>query len=299
MKQFVMASANLNSYGFHLDMEKLDLARFKTNPVLLYNHKEMVGRWSKLELKDGKLLGTPEFMDGDKEELAAKISKRVEDGFVRGASVGIKIKSINREGDKPVVAAEVVECSVVDVPSDASAITLYDENRVKLEGNALELAFSNIKKINPKPNEEEDMTKLSKDSLVTLGLSSDADASAIDAAIELQHQENKELKAKIEAIESEKIEALLSAAIESGQIKATEKSQFQELAAANFDLAKNTIDKIPARAEKLSAQSVTGSNVNLTGREEWTAKDWRQKDRKGYLELKMNDRAEFDRINNL
>ena len=294
-----MASANLNSYGFHLDMEKLDLARFKTNPVLLYNHKEMVGRWSKLELKDGKLLGTPEFMDGDKEELAAKISKRVEDGFVRGASVGIKIKSINREGDKPVVAAEVVECSVVDVPSDASAITLYDENRVKLEGNALELAFSNIKKINPKPNEEEDMTKLSKDSLVTLGLSSDADASAIDAAIELQHQENKELKGKIEAIESEKIEALLSAAIESGQIKATEKSQFQELAAANFDLAKNTIDKIPARAEKLSAQSVTGSNVNLTGREEWTAKDWRQKDRKGYLELKENDRAEFDRINNL
>ena len=84
-KTFVLSDGSKNSYGFAIDMAKLDLERFRANPVMLYNHGQLVGKWENLELKDGKLTGTPVFMSDESEEHALKIQNRVEKGFVNGA----------------------------------------------------------------------------------------------------------------------------------------------------------------------------------------------------------------------
>ena len=65
-KIFVLSDGSVNSYGFRVDMEKLNLSRFKKNPVMLYNHYEVIGRWKGIKIEDGKLLASPVFTKSEK-----------------------------------------------------------------------------------------------------------------------------------------------------------------------------------------------------------------------------------------
>ena len=108
MKTFILSDNSKNSYGFRLDMTKLQLGRFKSNPVMLYNHGQLIGKWDNIKVEDGKLSAEPTFMEGEDEKLSLQTKKRVEDGFLKGASLGLNIISVlHTEGEAPLVEAEV------------------------------------------------------------------------------------------------------------------------------------------------------------------------------------------------
>ncbi len=159
-KTFILSDNSLNSYGFKINMEKLHLKRFEANPVMLHNHYEMVGRWENIQLKDGKLTADPVFLDGDGEELAQKVKARVESDFLKGASIGINILKVEYDvNETPIAEVEILECSVVDIPSNANAIVLYDNEGQKLEGKALELSLKDTLKRKSKPKKPNNETK--------------------------------------------------------------------------------------------------------------------------------------------
>jgi len=290
VKTFVLSDGSKNSYGFAIDMAKLNLERFKANPVMLYNHGELVGKWENIRVENGKLLAEPVFMDNVSEEFALKIKSRVDDGFVNGASIGFGVLSVNKDGDIPLVEAEVNECSVVDMPSNANAIVLYDSEGIKLDNEAFKLALNSIKK----PIKIDKEMKLNKNSYVTLGLAETATESEVDVAIQNLNAKNVDLQTKVEGIDKAKVDALITVALSEGRFTADKKEQFEQLATANFDLAKSTIEGLPLKGTL--AGNEQREKKDKEDREKWTFADWRKKDTAGLLSIKDTDPERYKEI---
>lgn len=290
-KQFVLSDSSVNSYGFSIDLAKLDLERFKKNPVLLYNHNQLVGKWEDLKIEDGKFIGTPVFMDDEDEKESLKIKKRVESGFLKGASLGINILSVeHKTGEAPVVEAEVYECSIVDIPSNKNAVVLFDKNHQKLEGKELKLALDSIEK----KHKKEDKMKLSALTITALALVPNFTEADVDTAVAKLSADKEDLQKQLNDIQKEKVENLVSTALSCGQITADQKEKFEKLALQDFDLAKETIGSLPKK-KKLSGQEET-SEEETEDRSAWTFKEWREKDTAGLLKIKATEPTEYAKI---
>lgn len=293
MREFVLSDGSVNSYGFRIDMGKLHLERFKNNPVMLYNHGELVGKWTGIREEGGKLIATPEFMDGEGEDLAAKVKKRVEQGFVKGASLGIHILAVTHyeDGKPPLVEAEVLETSVCDIPSNANALTLYDDDGNKLDADAVHLA---LKPTSAKQTKTPEM-KFSKETLKALNLPQGAEQADIENAIAQLAADNKVLSDKLEAESANRAASLVDGAIAEGRITANKKEAFLQLAKDNYDLCKTTLESIPGR-KALAGKEKRGGESADGDRSEWTFEDWRKKDTPGLLDIKADDPDQYARI---
>ena len=127
MNEFLLNDGTINSYGFVVLTEGINLSRFIKNPVMFYNHRKdkgVIGRWENLRIENGKLYGTPVF--DDKHEPGKTIKEKVESGFLKGASMGIDVLAMEDiNGVKTAVKCELVEVSVCDIPSNENALQLY------------------------------------------------------------------------------------------------------------------------------------------------------------------------------
>lgn len=137
---FVLSDQNqVNSYGFRVLLSGGDFRRFRSNPVMLHQHDQgrVIGRWENLRLANGKsqLLADAVFDTGD--ALAQEVQRKVEDGFLKGCSIGMRILEM-QEADGVCTATrwELVEASIVSIPADAGAVRLYDNNYQRLEQDA-------------------------------------------------------------------------------------------------------------------------------------------------------------------
>ena len=95
MNEFLLNDGTINSYGFVVLTEGINLSRFRKNPVMFYNHGKdngVIGRWENLRIENGKLYGTPVF--DDKHEPGKTIKEKVESGFLKGASMGIDVLAL-------------------------------------------------------------------------------------------------------------------------------------------------------------------------------------------------------------
>lgn len=148
-KRFVLSDGgSINSNGYKVDINGLDLTRFKSNPVMLYEHnsKNVIGRWTDIKKEDHKLTAIPEFDMEDTEVLS--IVGKVERGFLNGASVGIILKEAKEIDGVPVVTkSELFEASIVSVPADACAVRLYNENLETLTVDKLTLSIKQQKQV--------------------------------------------------------------------------------------------------------------------------------------------------------
>lgn len=296
-KTFVLSDGTVNSYGFAIDMDKLHLDRFNSNPVMLYNHYDLIGKWDNIKLENGKLTADPVFMDDEDEATALKVKKRVDNEFVKGASLGFNIISVTHiEGEAPLVEAEVIECSIVDIPSNKNAITLYDKDGNKLEGEAFQLA---LKVLDPepqnKPKNDREM-KLSAKNLEALGLKDDASDEQINSAVAAVLEREAKLKADAESANKKRVETLISTALKAGQITAANKEKFEKLAESDFELAQETIDALPKKETLAGNEQLSGKPNSNDDRSEWTFADWRQKDTKGLLAIKAEDPDRYAEI---
>lgn len=265
-----------NSYGFRVDLAGLDTERFRANPVMLYRHdsSQVIGRWENLRIEDGKLMADAVFDTEDEE--AAKIAGKVERGFLKGCSMGIRILDLHEiEGVDVSTRSELIEGSVCPIPSDAGAIVLYDENRKVLTYEEVRLSFNNQQKPTQMAEKKESPT--------------------VEQQLEAKDQEIAQLKAQIAQNKKEAVGAYLDAAVASGKITADEKENYQKLADSDFETVKKIIDAKQPKASQSLRELAVQSNTHAD-RADWTYLDWMKKDSEGLARMKKENPSEFARL---
>ena len=253
MPVFVLNDENqVNSYGFRILTEGIDLERFQKNPVMLLDHwnsgTNVIGRWKNIQVKDGKLTAEPEFDTED--QLAKQIAGKVERGFLNAVSMGIKfhpedVKVI--DGVPTLTRSELMEASIVAVPSNSASVRLYDDGQGKwldeTEVKELSLTFQ--------PKHTPMTIKLSESTRKLLGVEqTELDQSLLEAKIaELAAAKSKAEK-EVERLLKEREEARLQAirskvdeAIASGKINAELREEFIQLGVSNEQLFNKLLDK--------------------------------------------------------
>lgn len=128
-KDFILSDESVNSYGFVVKTSGIVLEKFLSNPVMYYNHERsrgVIGRWENVRVEGGKLLATPVFDEED--ELGKKIANKVAKGFLRAASIGIEVLTVDASGTTA-TTSELVESSICDLPSNKNALRLFKDGK--------------------------------------------------------------------------------------------------------------------------------------------------------------------------
>lgn len=274
---------NVNSYGFRTDVQKLVLDRFKANPVMLFSHDsdKVIGRWENIKIEDGKLTAEAVF-DTDDED-AKKIAGKVERGFLKGCSIGMRVLDMQEDenGILTVTRAELLEASICALPSDSHAIRLYDKNMKQLTVGELRLQMqNNTNLIQTKMTEKELKEKVE----------------ALEAQLSEKDKKITELEAKIAEKEKQAVESFLDAAVSEGKIAKDEKENFAKLAVSDFETVKSLVESRQGKPSVSLAQMVNAKQSVEGERANWTYMEWMKKDSEGLARLKAENPKEFERL---
>lgn len=266
-----------NTYGFSILTEGIDLTRFSKNPVMLSDHWNsngyVIGKWQDVKKEGSLLTGIPDF-DTDDEDTA-KIAGKVERGYINACSMGIIFDRENLAviGSKVILTkCELVEVSIVPVPSNANAVRLMHADGKPMEEKEIqELSLSVIPGIkNPELNLNIDNMKkvvLTVAAFIALGFDAKAYPKEGIEESELESKilglseklgaltkENDALKlAAKNAQEAEaaaaksRIETKVSLAITKGQIIASQKDEMVNLGLASENALDTLISAMPEK----------------------------------------------------
>jgi HK97 family phage prohead protease len=292
-----------NTKGYRVDLSGGRFDRFNANPVMLYEHetKPVIGKWSNLAIEDNKLGVDPVF--DEKDPLGAKTKQQVDDGFLRGASMGILPITLDYiNGEFVMTEWELMEISICAIPSDAGAVVLYNEKMEKLtfeevkENLGFTIDKNNINNFNETKMGEEKKFQLSVRTLETLKLDSDYTAKDVELAVAEKDKKIQRLTADLEAIKKQTQADYLTAAVKAGKITEQERLAFDKMCDKGcFDDVKAMID---AKAEKPSASlndMMHQSNLSA-GREDWDYLKWMKEDPKGLEKIRSENPKEFERL---
>ncbi len=144
MKEAIISTESVNSYGSRVLTAGIDISQYEKNPIVLYMHRRgrrediPIGVMTNLRVADGVLYGTPKFDDDTEEERI--ISKKWERGTLRMLSAGLDViewsedPALLTQGQtRPTVTkCKLIEVSVVDIGSndDALQVGLYHEGKL-------------------------------------------------------------------------------------------------------------------------------------------------------------------------
>lgn len=301
---FTVLDSSVTTYGFRIIPEGVDLEHFKKNPVMLYDHSDWrmpIGRWENIRLEDGKILADAVFDYDDPNEEVQRIIGKVERGFIKAASVGLRDNvmstdtalQIQGQTLPTVIKSRLREASIVNIGGNHNAIRLYDEEDAEIDLND-EIKLSDLFK--PKIIDNQ----MNKELLEALNLADGANESAALAAIialkdsfKTLTDSNAALQKKIDGLELADKEAktakaikLVDEAIRVGKINADAdgkvRQSYLDLFDENFDRATNILAGLPARKSVSQQINTTGSgsSVELT---DLLAKDWDELDRSDKL----------------
>lgn len=262
----------VNQYGFRVLNAGLDLERFRANPVLLDSHRAwgtegVIGRWENIQV-EGNLL-TAEAVFNEADPLAKSIADKVAGGFLRGASLGLNPYSmdnfVSNGAAYDLLKAEVLEASIVSIPNNANAIKLYaatDQGMKEIKDSEVPQILLMANEITNYKSKPMNKIKLTALAAMAIALNADqehdvdtvnagilklkADLDAANQKIAGMEQLDADKKAKLAA-------EMVDNAIKAGKIEATERETYIQLHAANPDLAKSVIEKLPGK-NSLSGQ---------------------------------------------
>lgn len=309
-KKFVLSTSGLNSYGFRILTEGADLEQFKKNPVMLFNHSRdnesytgPVGRWLNIAIDGDTITAESEFDMNDAK--AAALADKVENGFLRAASFGIKILETSDAAElmlpgqllPTVTKWKAVEASVCDIPSNDDSLILYNINdeRIELTQQGLVNFFTPLH-----TTTTADMELLQH---LNTALNLSADAKQSDALTALQHvanehktltADNLQLKAENEALHNELVDGLVQLAIEQKKISAHQKPLYVELMKKDFDNTRKLIDGIKPAINL--AQAVQQHYHDTEDRSLWTLNDYRQRDPRALEQMRVQLPAKFQQL---
>jgi HK97 family phage prohead protease len=278
MKKFILSDSNTtNSLGFKVDLNGIELERFKENPVMLLGHDstKVIGRWQNIAITDGKLEAEADFDLED--SLSKQVSSKVERGYLKGASIGIRILEMEKtKGEIVATKTELMEASIVAIPSDKNAgVLLMDNSGQAVDFESVKLNFN----INQKKIEMDKTFELSVATTIALGLTDDFTTKDVELAVAEKDKKIAELQAKIDLQHKEAVKEYLLAAVKACKISDKEIEHFTKLAAADFDSVKSIID---AKAETATA-SLAAMTQQRGGGSSLESKTWDELDKSGKL----------------
>lgn len=246
-KEAVITTSRLNSYGFRVLTEGVDIEQYEKNPVLLWMHTRPMrgttdevlplGRMENLRVEGDALIGTPVFDMND--EFARKVADKWEQGILRMVSAEL---TVMEESNAPehLVAGQVFatvtksrlrEVSIVDIGANDDALALYSEDRLidlKADGE-LGNILSLVSKAEEKTVEPINNNATMKTIALRLGLAESATLEQIVAAIETLQNDNRALRHEREEAQNRSITLAVEQAIADGKITADKKQHFVEL----------------------------------------------------------------------
>lgn len=284
MKRIVISDESINSRGFWVKTDGIDLSAFLKNPIMLWNHNRdwngtinaqlPIGYWKDLRIENGVLTGEPVF--DEKDDFAVKIKQKYEDGILNACSIGFTAIEWSDAPEmlKPgqtvstVMRCHLKEISICDIPSNANAtVVLYDD-----DNKIINLSDLPNTAIGPKIN-----YNMPKEIALKLGLDENASPQAcIDAIqqkddrIALLNDENKTLKANVKGFEDKEAAArnqeavtLLDDALKKGRIDASAKQHFEKFFELDHEAAKAALAALPERKQMETVHSES-NNGDLT-----------------------------------
>lgn len=269
-KRFILSTEAKNSNGFRVRTAGINLADFKSNPLLLWLHKRPkgeradeilpLGRWEDIELKDGVVSAVPVFDEDD--EFAMRIYKKVENGSLKMASAGLlPLEFSETEGDKWLERSTLKEASICDIGSNSEAVTVALYN----ESDELVKLSEVLTNLNQNTEIRMKLIQLTAPTMALLKLSDGATETDAHTAIaelvtlsQTQGTEIKTLKEEKEAIQlkldeaekAKKNEELITlvnkaASDEERKITKDQVPHFIKLGEIDFDGTKEVLDSMP------------------------------------------------------
>lgn len=292
----------LNSYGFAVLNSGGCFERFNDNPVMLYDHNtdKLIGRWEGLKVEGTKLMATPVFDDDDAE--AKMVKGKVERGFMRGCSMGIRImnaamKDIDGKQVPVVTEWELMEASLTAIPSNGLSLRLYSEKgELITTGKEVQLSIDQfIHKF-----KQMDTTKFSitKDAATALSLSSHelTDGQELSAAIVALSERAKKAETDLLTYLKARAAGLVDTAIKEGRLTADKKEAFLKMAESDYAQAETIISTLPAKqtlSNKLKELNGTSGKAN---REDWNYLKWAKEDPAGLAKMKIKEPERFEKL---
>lgn len=301
-KRCCLTSDALNSYGFRVLTDGVDLSLYERNPVLLYMHRrgDVIGYIDGLERSGGKITG--ELVFDEASDLSQRCKKQWECGSLRMVSVGIEIQETSTDASlmvagqtlPTVVRCRLFEVSVVDVGSNPESIVLKRGGKVVNlcdGGDALSL-LNDVEDDNNNNVKIEEM-ELKKIALA-LGLAETATEDDVMLAcrnsVELKKR-NDELTAELDRLCAGAVAELVDVAVADGRIDAGKREHFVELGKnVGVDCLRETLSAMQPRVKLSAITNVAGGVV----RGEWKKLSDVPSDQ--ILELKATDAALYSRL---
>lgn len=289
---FKLSDESANSHGFVVKTEGIDVQRFMSNPVMLYNHdySKHIGLWKNIKIENGVLYGEPDFDEEDEE--SKKIQSKVERGYVKGVSIGIHFNpdNISIEDDTIVLQkSELLEASICTIPSNKNALKLYNQKGIEINKNEIE-EIINLKMNTKMENKE---MKIEATQLY-LQLNVKDEKEALGRIVELQKSEQKlkEIESKAKKEKEELSENKISQAVKLGQIALEDVEKYKKLAETDMELFVSVMSKIGEQTKRMSEMT-----QHTKAEQEYKSFDeWRKKDPRGLIKLKVENKQEYDRL---
>ena len=290
MKDVIISTEAVNSYGSRVLTSGIDLSQYERNPVLLWMHRRSwepgampIGKVENLRIEDGKLIGTPVFDQND--DFAKQIERKWDNGFLRMASAGLEPMEttpdpalvLPGQTRETVTRSKLVEVSIVDIGGNDEALQLCGADGKLLKLAAGEdnpgLPLLQLKKgTKPEPgdeagegeeinNNQNQTTAMNKEQLTLLGLPDGASDEQATAALQLM----KMRADKVEALQLAAVTQCVDQAIAERKILAAQRDHYIQLGkAAGADMLTDTFKTMPAQVKptdilRLSKESAPGS----------------------------------------
>lgn len=254
-----LTNDTLNSYGYRVLTDGVDISQYERNPILLYMHNrgQAIGVIKDLKRENGEITGEIAFDEAT--ELSRQCKKQWEFGSLRMVSIGFNIIETS---DAPehlvpgqryptVTKSRLHEVSLVDIGANDDAIRLYKDGQLITLGDGGDCPLPLLKHKPQNNNPQMDIKTLA----LELGLPETADEAAVNAKLaelKASKEESDKMRQENETLKQAQLTAAVDAAVKAKKIPEEKKQHFIELGVkVGIDDLNATLDAI-SPAVKLS-----------------------------------------------
>lgn len=260
MSRVRLTNDTLNSYGYRVLTDGVDISQYERNPILLYMHNrgKAIGLIKDIKRENGEITGEPVFDEAT--ELSCQCKKQWEFGSLRMVSIGFEVIETSEAPEHlvtgqryaTVTKSRLIEVSLVDIGANNDAIRLHRNGQLITLGDGGECPLP-ILEHEPNNNPQMDIKTLA----LQLGLPETADEAAVNAKLAELKSSNDEAERMREENDKLKLAQLttaVDAAVAAKKIPADKKQHF-------IDLGKKVgIDDLNAALDAMSpAMKLSGA----------------------------------------
>lgn len=246
--------------------------------ILTEMEKNFITKYATKTKKDKKDI--EKWMQGDNWFSA---SQALEEGLVDAiVDEVIDVSALNASGSYSMEAVSDLfkdELPVASTPAASQTTTPQTQNSTQLNMSKIQLSAVNITALNLSDQPTDEQINAAIAQLVS-------DKSAADAKAAAEKKRADDLQATMDQQRDAEIDALLDAAVKEGRFGADKKDHYKTLAKTDLASVKAIIAEMKP-AQRLPNASTSNNNGSVVaGRENWTLKDWKEKDYAGLLAMR-------------